>query len=121
MVRTFIAAAALALGGTMAPAEDMTKASVVEIATFELADGVSVEDFAKLDARVASEHVSKQPGFVARSSGASETGWVAIVYWESAADSEASMASFAGAEAAADFMGNLDASTLSMTVYELNK
>lgn len=122
MFRSILVTAALAFGVAMAQADEMKSgASIVEIATFELAEGVSVEAFAKLDARVAAEHVSLQPGFVARESGSAENGWVAIVYWESLEASEASMASFATAPAAADFMANLNASTMSMTVYSLNK
>ncbi|MEM7801112.1 MAG: hypothetical protein AAF633_18105 [Chloroflexota bacterium] len=96
-------------------------ATIVEIATFQLKDGVSIADFQKLDKAVEVEHVSKQPGFVSRESGSTEDGaWVAIVHWKTAADAEASMASFGNAPAAADFMANLDASTMQMTRYLLN-
>lgn len=98
-----------------------TNATVVEIATFEFADGVSAENFAPVDARVEAEHVSKQPGFVSRQTGATETGWVAIVYWASAADAQASMDSFSNAPAAAEFMGMMDVSTMKMTRYALNQ
>lgn len=120
MIRTFIAATALVFGAIMANAEE-TKANVIEIATFDLADGVSVAEFAKIDARVEAEHISKQPGFVSRETGATETGWLVIVHWESADAAQASMDSFASAPAAAAFMGKLDASTMSMTRYDLNK
>ena len=118
-VRNLIMSAALALGGTMASAETKTS-TVVEIASFQLNEGVEVADFAALDARVAEEHVSQQPGFVSRESGFAGNAWVAIVHWETAADSQASMDSFASAPAAAEFMANLDASTMTMTLYELN-
>lgn len=104
----------------MASAETKT-ATVVEIASFMLNPGVDVADFAAVDARVASEHVSQQPGFVSRESGFAGSAWVAIVHWETAADSQASMESFANAPAAAEFMSLLDASSMSMTLYELNK
>lgn len=120
MIRTLIAATALMLGATMANAAD-TKANVIEIATFELADGVTAAEFAEIDARVEAEHVSQQPGFVSRETGATETGWLVIVHWESSDAAQASMDSFASAPAAAAFMSKLDASTMSMTRYDLNK
>ena len=120
MIRTFIAATSLTLGAVMANAQD-TKANVIEIATFELAKGVSVAEFADIDARVEAEHVSQQPGFVSRETGATKTGWLVIVHWESADAAQASMDSFASAPAAAAFMDKLDASTMSMTRYNLNK
>ncbi len=119
MIRAFIAALTLSLGASMSHAEGT--ATVVEIATFELADGVSVEEFAQVDARVEAEHVSQQPGFVSRETGATDKGWVAIVHWETAADAQASMDSFANAPAAADFMGTMNVETMQMTRYDINK
>ena len=94
-------------------------ATIVEIATFERAAGVSAEAFSEIDARVEREHVSQQPGFVSRETGATETGWVAIVHWATAEDAQASMDSFATAPAAADFMAHMDASTMAMTRYTI--
>ena len=106
----------------MALAEDAkTTANVVEIATMKLANGVTPEAFAGVDARVEAEHVSQQPGFVARETGATEDGWVAIVYWASVEDAEASMGSFASAPAAAEFMSMVDPESISMTRYSLTK
>lgn len=99
----------------------MTNATVIEIATFDLADGVSVEGFAKVDARVEAEHVSQQPGFVSRETGATNTGWVAIVHWATPEDAQASMDSFANAPTAADFMGKMNVETMKMTRYTINK
>lgn len=119
MLRTILTTAALITGATMAQAQE-TAATVVEIASFNFAAGVTAETFAPIDARVEAEHVSQQPGFVARETGATESGWVAIVYWASAADAQASMDSFASAPAAADFMGMMDVSSMTMTRYDLN-
>ena len=119
MIRTILTAAVLIAGVSMAQAQDT--ATVVEIATFDFADGVTAETFAPVDARVEAEHVSQQPGFVSRETGATDTGWVAIVHWASAADAQASMDSFADAPAAAEFMEMLDVSTMTMTRYDLNQ
>ena len=95
-------------------------ATVVEIATFEFSEGVTAATFAPVAARVAAEHVSQQPGFVSRETGATDTGWVAIVRWETAEDAQASMDSFASAPAAADFMGMMKVETMQMTRYTIN-
>lgn len=119
MIRALLTAATLFIGATMANAQD-TSANVVEIATFDFAEGVTAETFAPVDARVEAEHVSQQPGFVSRETGATDTGWVAIVHWETAEDAQASMDSFADAPAAADFMGMMNAETMRMTRYDIN-
>ncbi|MEM7117817.1 MAG: hypothetical protein AAF614_35630 [Chloroflexota bacterium] len=94
---------------------------IIEIATFNLKAGVSVAEFLPLDKAVEVEHVAKQPGFISRESGATEHGeWVAVVHWQSVADAEASMASFADAPPTAQFMANMDANTMQMKHYVLN-
>lgn len=92
--------------------------AVIEIATFALAEGVSVEAFTPIDHAVEVEHVSKQPGFLSREVGSDGSNWLVIVHWESAEAAQASMDSFASAPAAAEFMAKMDASTMSMTRYE---
>lgn len=102
-------------------AENTIEPTVIEVATFELANGVDAAQFAPLDAAVERDHVSKQAGFVSRETGYTDQGaWLVIVHWESIEAAEASMASFAAAPAAADFMANLDPATMSMTRYEIN-
>lgn len=118
MIRKILTVAALIAGAAMANAQDA--ATVVEIATFEFADGVTAETFAPVDARVEAEHVSQQPGFVSRETGATDSGWVAIVHWKTAKDAQASMDSFASAPAAADFMGMMKVETMQMTRYSIN-
>ncbi|GAB5454744.1 MAG: hypothetical protein Hens2KO_09730 [Henriciella sp.] len=95
--------------------------TVIEIATFRLADGVNPAQFAPLDAAVERNHVSQHPGFVSRETGYTDQGeWLVIVHWESIDAAEASMASFSSAPAAADFMASLDATSMSMIRYEIN-
>ncbi|PMH26401.1 hypothetical protein BCU70_09590 [Vibrio sp. 10N.286.49.C2] len=91
---------------------------VVEVATFDLRDGVSAEQFMPLDTAVEDSHVSKQPGFISRKAGMSNKGyWRVIVHWESLEDAEASMASFMKAPAAAKFMQDANTSTMIMRRY----
>ena len=103
------------MGGT-ALAQDK---GVIEIVTMKLAEGVTVEEFEPVDKAIEDEHVSKQPGFVSRQAAFSEGRWAVVVNWESADAAQASMDSFAAAPAAEKFMSMIDASTMSMTRYEL--
>ena len=94
---------------------------IIEIATFKLKEGVSPADFQPLDKAVEEKLVSKNHGFISRQSGATADGeWLAIVHWETVEDVDASMASFAHSPAAADFMANLQADTMSMKRYIAN-
>jgi len=102
-----------------AGAAGRTDGSVIEVVTFKLKPGVSTEEFAPIDKRLETQHVSRQPGFVSRESAAGANGeMVAIVHWRSIKDAEASMASFEKAPAAAEFMAKIDASTMSMKRYQ---
>ncbi|GAL25185.1 hypothetical protein JCM19239_5075 [Vibrio variabilis] len=93
-------------------------AEVIEIATFKLNEGVSVEEFAPLDKAVEMQHVSQQPGFISREAAHGENGeWLVVVHWETIEDADASMNSFMTAEAAKEFMSHLDANTMSMKRY----
>ena len=92
---------------------------VIEIVTMNLAESVSAQEFEPVDRAIEDEHVSKQPGFISRQAGFSDGKWVVVVNWKSAEAAEASMGSFASAPAAGQFMSMIDASTMSMTRYEL--
>ncbi len=105
----------LTLGGT-AMAQDN---GVIEIITMDLAEGVSAEAFELVDRAIEDEHVSKQPGFISRQAAFADGNWVVVVNWENAEAAQASMDSFTSAPAAEKFMSMIDASTMSMTRYEL--
>lgn len=95
-------------------------ATVIEIATFDLNEGVSASDFAVYDQAVEEQHVALQPGFVSRETGFNEDGqWLVVVHWDSVASADASMSSFATAPAAADFMANLQPATMAMKRYDI--
>ena len=92
---------------------------VVEVATFDLKNGVNPKAFAKLDQQVADTYVSKQPGFISRISELTkENYWRVIVHWESLKDSDASMASFMDEPAAKAFLEGADTSTMVMRRYK---
>lgn len=92
---------------------------VVEIVTMNLKDDVSAGAFAIVDKTVEDQHVSKQPGFVSRETAVSRRKWLVVVHWKSAAAAQASMDTFANASAASQFMSMIDASTMTMTRYEV--
>ena len=94
---------------------------VIEVVRFQLAAQVSPTDFLVLDQAVERQHVAKQPGFLRRESAFAPGGeWLVIVHWASTADADASMNSFASAPAAAEFMKNLDANTMTMQRFTKN-
>jgi hypothetical protein len=94
------------------------KTDIIEIVTLKIKPGVSVEAFQKIDAAVGSQHVAKQPGFISRESASSgENEWLVIVHWRSTKDADASMASFASAPAAKEFIDSIDSSTMVMKRY----
>ncbi|MEM8599068.1 MAG: hypothetical protein AAGF99_04030 [Bacteroidota bacterium] len=91
---------------------------VIEVATFLLKPGVTPAAFHPYDQAVEAQHVSQQPGFLARTSAATGEGeWLVVVHWRSVEDAEASMASFAEAPAAAEFMAHLQPETMQMKHY----
>ncbi len=92
--------------------------AVIETVTFKLKDGVSFAKFGPIDKAVEVQHVSKQPGFLARQSAAGDGGeWLVIVHWRSAKEADASMSTFMQAPAAKTFMDHIDASTMVMKRY----
>ncbi|WP_209599351.1 hypothetical protein [Ruegeria sp. HKCCSP351] len=84
-----------------------------------LAEGVTVQEFEPVDKAIEDGHVSKQPGFISRQAAFADGKWAVVVNWESAEAAQASMDSFASAPAAEEFMSMIDASTMSMTRYDL--
>lgn len=102
-------------------ATTLAQAEVVEVASFNLKDGVTYEQFAPIDNVVETNHVSKQAGFLSRETAKGENGeWLVIVHWQDLASADASMNSFMTAPSAADFMANIDADSLKMQRYTVN-
>lgn len=94
-------------------------AAVIEIATFQLKQGVTPAEFAVVDKAMEREYVARQPGFMSREAAAGPNHeWLVIVHWKSLKDADASMASFEKAEPTRAFMAKLDASTMSMKRYQ---
>ncbi|MEO0826729.1 MAG: antibiotic biosynthesis monooxygenase family protein [Cyanobacteria bacterium J06639_16] len=101
-----------------ANAEVLEQNIIVEVATFKLQEGVTPDEFYAVDQAVETQHVSQQPGFISRESAVSDDNeWLVIVHWRSIEAAEASMASFSGAPATAEFMSKLEVDTMVMKRY----
>ena len=94
-------------------------AGVTEIVAKDLAEGVTAQEFEPVDKAIENEHIGKQPGFISRQAAFADGKWAVVVNWESAKAAWAPMDSFASAPAAEKFMSMIDATTMSMTRYEL--
>ena len=92
---------------------------VIEVTTFKYKSSVDVENFWKEDVKIQDIYTSKQPGYISRESGYSESNneVVVVVKWESMADAEASMQKFMGDNSVVTFVNMIDAPTMKMTRY----
>ena len=91
--------------------------AVTETVSFRLRNGIDASQFAVVNSRVESDHISIQPGYIpgSRVTTVSDDGvWTVRLRWNSAADADASMASFAQAPAAAEFMAMMAEDTMTM-------
>ena len=98
-----------------------SSSEVIEVATFKLKEGVSVNEFKILDSALKRDYIAKQPGYISRESGYDNQEWLVIVHWRSSKDAEASMQSFMTAAPAQPFMSKLDAATMSRKRYRITK
>lgn len=95
---------------------------IMEVTTFSIKPDVIPMTFAKRDAAVEGNFTSKQPGFIRRQSGVDDEGnYVVIVYWESLADADASMGKFMSDASVADYAEMIDAPTMKMSRYAIDK
>lgn len=94
----------------------------VEVITVRLQEGSDPAGFIAANKALEESYISQQPGFIAREIGVNEEGeWTIVLHWESAADSEASIAKFESAPGVEEFMSYLDTETMSITVFEVQK
>ncbi|WP_253764271.1 nuclear transport factor 2 family protein [Flammeovirga sp. SJP92] len=96
--------------------------TIMEVTTFNIKSDASPTTFAALDAKVESDFTSKQKGFITRQSGVDDKGdYVVVVYWKSVADADASMSKFMGNTSVADYTQMIDAPTMKMSRYAIDK
>ena len=110
---------AMFIASGFAVADSAHTTQVIEVASFQLKQGVTPAEFAVVDKAMEREYISKQPGFLSRESAVGPNNeWLVIVHWKSLTDADASMASFEKAAPTAAFMAKLDASTMVMKRYQ---
>lgn len=86
--------------------------NVIEITTFNLNTGVDADAFADRDAEIEQDFASQQPGFIRRTSGVDADGkYAVIVFWETLADADASIAAFQIDPTVADYFAMIDGNT----------
>lgn len=96
--------------------------TTMEVTTFKINSDVNSLVFAKEDAKIESDFTSKQTGFIKRQSGIDDKGnYVVVVYWKSVTDADASMSKFMNDTSVADYAKMIDASTMKMSRYAIDK
>ena len=95
---------------------------ILEVTTFNITADANPMAFAKRDAQIESSFTSKQAGFIKRQSGVDDKGnYVVLVYWKTAADADASMSKFMNDASVADYAKMIEASTMKMDRYAMDK
>lgn len=96
--------------------------TIMEVTTFSINPAVDSVAFSKRDAEIENDFTNKQPGFIKRQSGVDNEGnYVVVVYWESVADADASMNKFMSDTSVMDYAQMIDASTMKMSRYTMDK
>jgi heme-degrading monooxygenase HmoA len=85
---------------------------VVEVTTFNLNAGIDSSIFQARDAQIENDFASVQPGFLKRLSALDANGkYVIMVFWETLADADASIAAFGIDPTVADYFAMINGST----------
>lgn len=96
-------------------------AETIEIVTFRLKEGTSVELFIAETMSMEREFLGKLKGFKNRDTGISEDGDVVVVlHWESPEDAQASIDKFVDAAETKSFTSMIEMETFVMKHYELS-
>ena len=86
--------------------------NVIEITTFNINDGIDAAIFEARDAEIEQDFASLQDGFVRRTSGVDANGkYAVIVFWQTLAHADASIAAFGIDPTVGDYFGMIDANT----------
>jgi len=83
---------------------------------------VDAAEFAQRDFKVENDFTSKQPGFIKRQSGVDGQGnYAVVVFWENAANADASMQKFMSDASVADYAQMINAPTMKMARYAMDQ
>ncbi|HZQ28186.1 MAG TPA: antibiotic biosynthesis monooxygenase [Acidimicrobiales bacterium] len=91
--------------------------AVMEIDTFQLAEGVEEADFLDADRRMQADFAHQQPGILRRTTARTTDGekWVVVVLWASEADADAAATMLHSDPVAGAFMALVDPASLERT------
>ena len=102
--------------------ETLMAKTIMEVTTFKIKSDVNSSAFSSRDAEVEKDFTSKQPGFIKRQSGVDDKGeYVVIVFWENAANADASMSKFMSDQSVADYAQMIDGPTMKMSRYAMDE
>lgn len=100
----------------------MNSKTIMEVTIFNIIDTVSPTDFKNRDLQVENDFTNKQAGFINRQSGINEKGeYVVVVFWETLADADASMAKFMKDASVADYAQMINGASMKMARYNMDK
>jgi len=100
--------------------QDIDPTIVVEVTTFNLNAGVDANAFEVRDTEIEQDFASQQPGFLKRMGGVDANGkYVVMVFWETLADADASIAAFGVDPTVADYFAMIDGNTFSAERFEI--
>jgi hypothetical protein len=91
--------------------------SIVEVTTFQLAEGVADTDFLALDKRIQTELVPNQQGFVRRTTARHGDDWLVMTLWASDADAARFQRGVEGHPLQAEFERAVEAGSFHLTRY----
>jgi hypothetical protein len=92
--------------------------SLVEVATFRLAEGVSDDSFLALDKRIQTELIPNERGFWRRTTARHGDDWLVVTLWASDEDAAASARRVAGHPLREAFDRAVEVGSLHVTRYE---
>ncbi len=96
-----------------------TNSTFTEVMTFNTKEGTDLKAFNKVNKSVGPKFTEKQKGFLQRITGSNDSGeQVAVVYWDTKANSDAVINDFMNAPVAKEFMGMMDQSTIDMMRFQ---
>lgn len=99
-----------------------TKSDFIEVMSFNLNDGINVEDFSSLNTKVGEVVTAPKKGFVQRITGSNVEGkQVVTIYWDNKANSDAALQPFMSHELSKEFMGKMNQNTIAFGRYQVVK
>lgn len=101
---------------------NMEGRTIMEVTTFNINSNANPTTFSTRDAQIERDFTSMQQGFIKRQSGIDDKGnYVVVVFWKSVTNADASMNKFMSDTSIADYAQMIDAPTMKMSRYNMDK